>query len=115
MMNQEIPVAEWSGFLEQFTKQHEGRQVSLETTNRSRTQTDAHDLPLQGISLDRKGSDHGAILMTVGSGDTELTHAVDDPRRVRLLKTSDGADEGLEIESADGSRTRLAFRGAASP
>lgn len=115
MTTREIPREEWPVFFEQFSSQHAGWLVTLDLSEREPAQAEAHNLPLQGISLDTKGSDAGSVTVTVGSGDTQLTHVIDDPVRVQLVETPEGAHEALEFELKDGSRARLRFRVVALP
>jgi hypothetical protein len=58
----------------------------------------------------------GAIAISAGkTSDDHLTHTVVAPLRVWIEKTLQGADEALEIESGDDTKTLLRFRSAVPP
>jgi hypothetical protein len=107
----EITRQEWAEFCERFSRQHRGGRVTLESVASSgETRVVAHELPLQGITLD-KASGQAEIVVTVGKDSGEqLTHAIAAPDHLLFWETEAGAHEGLDIESADGQVTRIRFR-----
>jgi hypothetical protein len=117
MPTQEIRREEWKDFLDRFSRVHEDWLVELEVMGRELgDQPESHDLPLEGISFEDKGSGAGRIDIMVGRDPSRhATHAVDDPRRLWVQQDEQGADQALEIEGADGNRTLLRFRVAARP
>lgn len=77
-------------------------------------QVESRDLPLEGIVADHAG--HGPISIHVGrSPQHHVEHEVSDPRQVWVELSADGAEEALEIESEDGTKTIIQFRSAPLP
>ena len=112
---QEIPRGEWLSFLDGFSRQHEGRLVTLEVPDGHGRGVEAENLKLEGITPEHS-EDHDRISIALGKApDDHLTHFVTDPIRVVFLETKTGEHAGLQIEAADGSRTVVRFRGAAKP
>jgi hypothetical protein len=112
MSARDIPRDEWGQFCERFSRQHRGGRVTLESVAPfGDTRMLAHELPLQGITLDKAGSHQAEIVVTVGQDSGEqLTHAIAAPARLLFWETEAGAHEGLDIASADGQVTRIRFR-----
>lgn len=104
-MRREISREEWAPFFEQFTLQHDAWLVTV---------ADVLALPLEGI-IARLDGDEDEIVITVGRDIHDHRRIVArQPRRVFVEQTG-GADEGLEIESRDGTSTRLRFRSPMPP
>jgi Family of unknown function (DUF5335) len=116
MLTQEIPRNEWPEFFNRFSRQHEGWLVTLEVFSPDfGAQEEVHDLPLEGIAIS-ENDNAGAIAISAGkTSDDHLTHTVVAPLRVWIEKTFQGADEALEIESEDDTKTLLRFRSAVPP
>ena len=70
-------------------------------------QREVANLPLIGVSADR--IDHGgAITVSVArSTIVHLAHIIHAVTRIYVERTDEGADEALQIESGDGTRTIL--------
>ena len=117
MPTREIPRAEWNAFIEMFSRQHEGWLVTIEVLGRDiGAQEEAHELPLVGITADLQGSDADAISIIVGrAAEDHITHTVAGAARVRLEQAENGADEALEIEGTDDTKTLVRFRFAMLP
>ncbi|HET9793917.1 MAG TPA: DUF5335 family protein [Thermoanaerobaculia bacterium] len=115
----EIPRQEWPGFLDAFSRSHEGDDVRTEVFGRDfGAQEESEHLPLMGITADFKDVGGERITIALGrSPEDHVSHAVVRPTRILLLEHDDGADEALEIESADGAPTllRLVSRDGAGP
>ena len=75
----------------------------------------AREVPLSGISAEVSAGLARGITIIAGPRDGEWTHRIDAPIRLRVNRTPEGADEGIEAESAGGSSTRVRFRSAAFP
>lgn len=110
----EIERPDWSGFLDGFSRQHEGWLVTVEqvSTASSRPAVAARDLPLENVSADPDGT----ISVSVGgTPERHLTHIV--PRAARLLveETDEGVDRGIRIDRNYGRSTRVVFRSAVRP
>jgi uncharacterized protein DUF5335 len=117
LRRQEIPRDQWVSFFDGFSQQHQGWLASIEvTTKGSGSLIEANDLPLDSIVTNLKHGDQDTISIILAKGQDEyLTHNISNTKRVWLEKTSAGADAGLQLESADGSKTRLRFRTPATP
>jgi len=115
MRTTEIPRAEWSRGLAEFSAAHDGWLVSLDILSPDiGAQPDITDLPLVGVTFE----DIRAGTVTISAGRSavpEITHAIQAPSHVWVERTDAGADAALEIESADGAKTILRLRTAALP
>lgn len=112
MPTEDIPTGDWEAFLQGFSLQHQGWLATIEVFGPEiGAQVESQDLPLQGISADLKGPEK-TILIIVGKAPLEsVSHAVRAPTKIRIKRNETGADEALEIESAE-STTLLRFRSA---
>lgn len=116
MPTQEIPRKEWVRFFDRFSGQHERWLARVEVIGEDvGAQLEAKDLPLRGISADLKDRED-TISITLGEKpDNLITHSIQAASHVRLKQTEEGADEALQIESADGTMTLLRFHSAVLP
>jgi hypothetical protein len=104
----------WHDELDSFSRQHEGWLVSLRAaTPRGEVTFDAHDVPLLGVVS--SSTQPTEIEVALGNRRDHLSHIVSNATAVHLELTADGADRGLIIDSADGTRTTLQFKSAARP
>lgn len=115
MRTNEIPPHEWIAFCDAFSRRHQGWLVKLSVLDpKLGAQVEAVALPLQGIVADphRRG-----IAIQLGERPADVEHAVRHPLRlwVELAGDGDAAEAALEIESEDGTRAILEFRGALLP
>ena len=79
-------------------------------------QEEAHELPLEGVSLASEAEKSESIAINMGkTPEDHISHTITRPRHVWLEKTDDGADVALEIESADEAKTLLRFRSPMPP
>ena len=96
MPTQEIPRKDWSRFFDVFSRQHEGWLATLEIFGPEvGAQEEAHELPLEGISLASGGNETDAVAISLGktaaayhSGDTtvlieQLKFSKDDVELIR--------------------------------
>ena len=71
-------------------------------------------LPFAGITLDNKGSLASSVeIMLGGTGLADkrnLTHTINQVRRIVPKKGGDGREDALEIEAKDGAKTILIFK-----
>jgi hypothetical protein len=115
MRTTEIPRADWSRVLAEFSATHDGWLVSLDILSPDLgAQPDIIDLPLVGATFE----DLRAGTLTISAGRSavpEITHAIQAPRHLWVERTDAGADAALAIESADGATTILRLRTAALP
>jgi hypothetical protein len=116
MMTREIPREEWAGFLDGFSRMHEGWLVTLEVMGAEiGDQEEAHELRLRGVTAEADGGG-GAIEIMIGDGaPVHVTRSVARPARVLVAVGDAGAHGALEIESEDGTKTLLRFRDAVLP
>jgi hypothetical protein len=117
MSTQEIPREEWQGFFEVFSRQHEGWLATLELLGSDMgAQEEAHELPLEGLSIDSGGKESEAIVISLGTTRrNHVTHTIMQPEHVWLEQTAEGANAALEIESSDESKALLRFRSPMLP
>jgi hypothetical protein len=112
----EIPREEWTTFFDSFSNRHRGWLVTLEILDPEiGDQTEAHDLPLEGITaeLNQRGADQ--IEVVVGSkADSHLSDTIADPWEVWLKSTDEGADDVLEIK-AKNKTTLIRFKSTILP
>jgi len=113
-MRQEVPQSRWREELDSFSRRHEGWIVSIKTRSADgQVATQAHDLPLQGVSADSPRSKDVAIV--VGKSDGGLMHEVHDPLAVAIELSNDRAERALIIDSRDGKTTTVEFRSPMRP
>lgn len=106
---QEVPLHEWAGFLQDFTRRHDSERATLEmrvTDTAGEADTIAEGLPLSGVAFDSADGEEGTIQILLG--DT-LTHVVEEPTYLWHYDTHGPDGEFLEIEDANGQTTRLRF------
>ena len=114
MATQEIPRDEWKTFLDTFSRQHEGWLATLEVLGTEiGAQQEARDLPLEGITVTSRDGSPETIAINLGkTAEDHVTPTINEPTRIWLEQTSQGADAALEIESTDEVKTLLRFRSA---
>ena len=117
MPTQEIPRKEWNNFFDTFSRQHEGWLATLEVlTAEIGAQEEAHELPLEGVSVASETDESESIAISMGkTPEAHISHTIVKPAHVWLEQTSEGANAALEIESADGSKSLLRFRSPMPP
>jgi hypothetical protein len=117
MPTQEIPRTEWNNFFDGFSRQHEGWLATLEVfAPEIGAQEEAHELPLEGISVASANESPNAISISFGkTSEDHVTHTISKPEHVWLEQTSGGANAVLEIESENQTKTLLRFRSALLP
>jgi hypothetical protein len=116
MSTQEIHRNEWADFFDGFSHRHKGWLVTVEVLGSEiGAQVEARELPLMGITAELKPGAEDMISIIAGdSPQQHVTHRVVAPTQVLLKRTEEGADEALEIESADNT-TLVRFRSAVPP
>jgi hypothetical protein len=109
---EEIPRNRWIDFLDELTREHQGDPVVVEVFDSEiGAQTQARDMPLQGISADvRPAGEHDVSIIMGNEPNPPLTHMVPQARHVRVERSDGGNAESVEIEAGDGSRTLLRFQ-----
>lgn len=115
MRTQQIPRAQWSKFFREFSNRHEDWLVTVRIVSPILgSQVEVKDLPLEGIVASPTGT--GPISIHLGSDpERHLEHEIAAPIQVWVEFTEEGAEESLDIESTDGTKTILQFRSAVPP
>jgi hypothetical protein len=108
----EIKPDQWESFFREFSKRNQSRATRMETFGDLGAQEEEQDLPLNGVSVDERGTDAPRIEIMLGGGPSDerhLTHTITRAARVFAKTSADGHDEAIEIEDADGTKTLLQF------
>jgi Family of unknown function (DUF5335) len=109
----EVERGQWAAFFDEFSKRNRSRATRLETFSDLGAQEEERNLPLNGISVEETGTDAPRIEIMLGGerpkDERHLTHTI--ARAVHVIPKTDsnGRDEALEIEDADGVKTLLRF------
>ncbi|WP_375756077.1 DUF5335 family protein [Corallococcus exercitus] len=103
-INQEVPREQWASYLAGISKQAATQWVRVESIDADTgDQPLADRLPLVEISLEKKGSDSGAVQIIVGREDERITHRILEPDLlIAELDSQSGALECLEIGERGG-------------
>jgi hypothetical protein len=111
MSTTEVTRNEWSSFFETFSKQHEGWLATLEVFgDEVGAQTEAVELPFEGISLNSDEEPESVVINLGGTPDDHISHMIEHPRQVWLRQTAEGTNQAIEIEEEDHQKTLLRFR-----
>lgn len=112
MSTQEIPRDKWSTFLDSFSQEHAGWLSTLEVIGADiGAQSEAADLPLEGISMAATSEETESIAVSLGqSAEDHVTHTIVKPTHIWLAEAAEGANPALEIESTDDAKTILRLR-----
>ena len=116
MPTQEIQRNEWVSFFDSFSRRHRGWLVTVEIMDPEiGDQTEARDLPLEGITaeLNERGTDQIEIIVG-NQADNHVSNSVVAPKQVWLKSSDEGADEVLEIKRENGT-VLIRFRSAVLP
>ena len=108
----DIPRSQWQNSLIDLSRQYQGWAVILEEMlGELGDQYASKEMPLQGLSLETKGSEKGDILVELGDSPHEyMVHHVDHPSALRVTVTKPGDEADNEIESEDGTTTIVRLR-----
>lgn len=117
MKTREIPKEEWGPFFTNFSRRHEGWEVTLEILGAEiGAQVEERELELKGIVDEWDEIKGNAIMIMVGTKpDAHITHTIGNATQVSLEQTEGGADVALAIKSADGTTALLRFRSPMLP
>ncbi len=108
-VNKQVPRDEWLTFANTFTRDNEGRLVTVEIVSTEiGDQEEAEAVPFVALTYDAKHE--GEFIITVGREPDLLDHQIDDPTEVWVEHDEDGRALALAIVSADGTRTILRFQ-----
>ncbi len=110
----EIPRDEWNSFLNGFSRRHEHWRITVDVLSPDLgTQTEVKQVPLLGINAKR--GEHLISITTANGPRAHTTHFIEEPHRLWLEQTEEGADRLIEIESAGGIKTVVRFRDIVEP
>ncbi len=106
----EIPREGWANYLSLLSSIEREHTVRIQAESLELgEQTMADHLPLVDIILDEKGSDQGAIEITVGRPGEEITHRIFHPEKVYAEESESGELECLDIEDEEHVKTLIYF------
>jgi hypothetical protein len=107
MRTREIPTAQWSDYLDRFSRSHGGEPVTIEIFGPEiGAHTEVRRSTLRGVTAGSHGQP--VIDILVGNEhDGHVDHRVAHPRRVYVGLTEAEMDEILEIEDDDGNTTMV--------
>jgi len=108
----EIARDRWNEFLADFSRRNEQKPTRLEAVGLDLgAQVLEKCLPLVGVSFEPKGSDAGSVEIILGGetadGPRRLEHLVFNTKRILSLPGKRSFEDGLGLESEDGTRTLL--------
>lgn len=117
MQTKQIPKTEWPGFLDSFSRKHEGWIVTLEVLNPEiGAQVEETGVVLEGLTDEWDEVRGNRIIITTGNDPNyHITHTVSGPSEINVEQTPEGADVALAIKSTDGTTTLLSFHAIALP
>ena len=106
----DIPKERWISFIETINRLADGRPVRLEVARRELGDQQMAELqPLTDIDFETKGSERGAIVVSVGSDRGELTHVIAKPTRIAVGLNDVAEPEWVAVDEADGGTTIVHF------
>jgi len=111
----EIPPEEWHSFFNAFSRQHEGWLGTLAVTQIDEQRTEVRGCRLEDISSHHLKPGHEIYLTLARNDGWQVASRIKDPARVVFRRDLEGAHEGLDINSADGTLTSIRFRVTARP
>jgi hypothetical protein len=102
-----VNAADWKGFADHFSKQHDGWSASLQVRQSDGgIEVEVDDRPFRGVTFEHRGS-HDAVILTFGDDpDEHLTHIIEKPHDLAVLDGQSGHCS-LIIGLADGSGCEL--------
>lgn len=109
MLTREIPRKEWVSFFNNFSRDYNGRNVTMEVLKKDiGAQVEAEKIPLEGIAVDLKSEGKDIISIIMGDNrKAHLSHTITAPTHVRVEENK--YVEALQIESIDGATILLRF------
>ncbi|MEX0880375.1 MAG: DUF5335 family protein [Thermoanaerobaculia bacterium] len=113
MRNRLVPRSEWFRFFDEFSRRHQGWPATVHVLSpKLGSQVEARDMPLEGIVS--RADATGPISIHLGSAPprSNIEHEIEDPRQVWVELSEAGAEEALDVESEDGTKTVIQFRAA---
>ena len=113
MRNRLVPRSEWFQFFDGFSRRHQGRIATVHVFSpRIGYQTEARNLPLEGVVSSAKATGPIAIYLGAAPPGPNIEHEIDEPNQVWVELSDSGAEKALQVESRDGTKTMLELRAA---
>ena len=115
MIRRAINRADWTNFVDAYSRRHDGWLISVAVEEGSAPRRYVtRDAPLRGVVAEL---DEDISSMMVFTGDTtpHATHFIEHATGLEVEETGDGADAGLTIIDESGVRTILEFRSPMRP
>jgi hypothetical protein len=111
MHTHEIPKQDWRSTFDELSLTHAGAVVSVEILSPvSGADFEVLELPLTGMSLDRRGREAALAITMARGAQTHVTHVIERPMRIFIERTDDERDVSLQVIEADGTKTVVRFR-----
>jgi Family of unknown function (DUF5335) len=110
MRNRLVPRSEWFRFFGDFSRRHRGWPTTVSVLNpKLGSQVEARDMPLEGIVS--RADATGPISIHLGSAPprSNIEHEIEEPNQVWVELSEEGAEEALDVESRDGTKTVIQF------
>lgn len=110
-MAREIPQAQWSGFLTDFTFDHEGQRATIQVDGRHIGAEDTEDrFVFTGVEAGVQAEEPDTIVIELadmeGREQSHVTHRLEDVQAVRVLE-EEGRVMGLAFDTRDGTHAEL--------
>jgi hypothetical protein len=106
----EVPRERWLEFLQVIQEMALGRPIRLEVASRELGDQDmAERLPLLALALETKGSARGDLIIAVGSDRGELTHVIEQPKRMAVGLNESNEPQWLALDEAGEAATIIHF------
>lgn len=107
----EIPKERWSDYLNALSNRLKNHPVQVRVEGESTgDQPLSSELPLLGISCEKKGSEADAIEISVAGQDLKnLTHLVEHPEHIYVKEAANGEVACLDIEDRTKVKTLIFF------
>ena len=110
MTTREIPPERWARYFEQVAEHERDHPVRIEVIGESLgAQAFEEHAPLLDIELEEKGSEKGAIELSVGGPNGRLGHRIEKPEHVYVEVNAAGEVELLDIEDREQVKTLVTF------
>jgi hypothetical protein len=115
MPTREITENEWKEFFQDFSRFHQGWEITVDIFSRALgAQKEAHGMVFGGLVVEPRRDGRVSIEMMLGeTTENHLTHTIAAPTRVRFA--SEGETEVLQIEDENNTTVLISCRRSALP
>ncbi len=102
MATRQIERGHWKQFLEEFSRSHEGRLVTVKAFGPGTgDHQEARELPFAGFEAETVGAGHIIVMLGTQQND-HVSHSVNAPVQIWHKSGQDEPDEVVELRSDDG-------------